>query len=732
MGSLILLLLVIDRRAKAVSRAKAAMSAAERLEDKAQQEKIKAEEWAEAQRKLHASLEEELHEVRGQADKMQRQIGTAATELTRQQSQSREAHERLDAEKDRYSLLVSAIAARKEDLAKTGKQDETTESMRRQMTADLMSLEQTLADLTALRKREQRTFSLVPYKGRRGEDRRPIYLECTATGWTFHPDMKSLAVSEEGVKNLRAELEHRLPASAGPKVSAPYLFLLVRPDGIANYYRAQAAMQGLPIDFGYEFVDASWILDFLPKSETTQPWMTASTGARGAASSPTGPAAPRRLTGPRLNGVTGSSPPARDADTQQGQGTTTGENGSFPTDGAPTASIGAGKVAKGSGSSRVGASDKRGAPNDGSPFAAPGTPSAGGPGDGPSIITGLPAGTDSLSPIGSGSHSGTPGSPSGLGTGGSSPSALPGCGDAPFPPATSGGGRDSSSPIATPEQGTGHSLPNAPLRRDGVAASPLSPSGKGVGGAAHSQDPTVIGRPPAPFGHDLAPPASQALPSVGGAGDASSGGSGNNGNASGGPNSQGAANGNFGHPDSAPASSPSSPPGSPHGNAASPSAMGTPGSATGAPGDEEPAAGLGTPSLSRLPSASDSKKAKPPPPPRASRFTSNRDWIVPLECTAEWVSLLGGAKVSARSLAEGDAGAQALLKAVQEVIDRKQATVRAGEPAYRPQVRFLVHPDGLRVYHLAYPALEGLNIPILRQNLAPEDPNEPNTGVRRP
>src|SRR5439155_711219 len=163
--------------------------------------------------------------------------------------------------------------------------------------------------------------------------------------------MKSLAVSEEGVKNLRAELDHRLPASAGPKESAPYLFLLVRPDGIANYYRAQAAMQGLPIDFGYEFVDASWILDFSPKSEATQPWMTASTGVAGVASSPTGPAAPRRPAGPRANGVTGSSTSELGADTQQGQGTTTGGNSSFSIGGAATASLGTGKVAKGPGSS---------------------------------------------------------------------------------------------------------------------------------------------------------------------------------------------------------------------------------------------------------------------------------------------------------------------------------------------------------------------------------------------
>ncbi len=52
------------------------------------------------------------------------------------------------------------------------------------------------------------------------------------------------------------------------------------------------------------------------------------------------------------------------------------------------------------------------------------------------------------------------------------------------------------------------------------------------------------------------------------------------------------------------------------------------------------------------------------------------------------------------------------------------ATVRPGEQPYRPQVRFLVRPDGLLSMHRAYPVLEALRIPLSRQNLdADEDVN---------
>jgi hypothetical protein len=58
-----------------------------------------------------------------------------------------------------------------------------------------------------------------------------------------------------------------------------------------------------------------------------------------------------------------------------------------------------------------------------------------------------------------------------------------------------------------------------------------------------------------------------------------------------------------------------------------------------------------------------------------------------------------------------------LAKAVQQLIDRRQATVRPGDPPYRPMIRFRVRPDGLRAYYMAYPALEGLHVPMTRENL---------------
>jgi hypothetical protein len=59
------------------------------------------------------------------------------------------------------------------------------------------------------------------------------------------------------------------------------------------------------------------------------------------------------------------------------------------------------------------------------------------------------------------------------------------------------------------------------------------------------------------------------------------------------------------------------------------------------------------------------------------------------------------------------------------MITRRQATVRPGEPPYRPQVRFLIYPDGLRTYFLAFPALEPLGITMTRQDVKADATTRP-------
>lgn len=109
-------------------------------------------------------------------------------------------------------------------------------------------------------------------------------------------------------------------------------------------------------------------------------------------------------------------------------------------------------------------------------------------------------------------------------------------------------------------------------------------------------------------------------------------------------------------------------------------------------------------------------------PPRPVRVGSNRDWIIPVECTADAVSLPTVGKVFAlKELAGARPNASPLLQTVRSMIERRQATVRPGEPEYHPQIRFVVAPDGVRAYYLAYPALEYLRIPMMKEQKEPAE-----------
>ena len=61
-----------------------------------------------------------------------------------------------------------------------------------------------------------------------------------------------------------------------------------------NYYRLQKALKDVAVDFGYEFIDPDWLLDFPRDDEqpSAQPWMTvAGAGSKESAPDPAGPRA---------------------------------------------------------------------------------------------------------------------------------------------------------------------------------------------------------------------------------------------------------------------------------------------------------------------------------------------------------------------------------------------------------------------------------------------------------
>ena len=60
-------------------------------------------------------------------------------------------------------------------------------------------------------------------------------------------------------------------ASPDGQVVTPYIFFLIRPDGIRTYYEARGRLEPLGITFGYELADQDWDIDF-PDLDDVKTW----------------------------------------------------------------------------------------------------------------------------------------------------------------------------------------------------------------------------------------------------------------------------------------------------------------------------------------------------------------------------------------------------------------------------------------------------------------------------
>ena len=297
MGSLILILLVMDRKAHRAALNRARQQAAKLAEESArgetERERIRVRALAEQEKKRqdqHAKLTDQQIELQLQMRKVREQLREIAARLHYEQDTSTELKHKVKNDRDRLhedEQLLLALRSRAQQSENRSK--ESNQTLHR-MTVDLLRMEQALKDLKAAQQQERKTFSVVPYHGRRGENQRPIYVECGADGVVFHPERKAMSVyspwsgSRGSPGGVRTEVERRIAKQRaklanlpGNKEIKPYLLLLVRPAGVNNYYLFQRSLVGLDLKFGYEFIDDDWVLDFPTDDEmpNAQPWMTA-------------------------------------------------------------------------------------------------------------------------------------------------------------------------------------------------------------------------------------------------------------------------------------------------------------------------------------------------------------------------------------------------------------------------------------------------------------------------
>jgi hypothetical protein len=748
MGSLILVLLIMDRKAKAGARAKAIAAAAGIADDAAREAAVRRAElekrmqeakleWEKKRDALHTKLLSEQQALQLQMQQLRDKMLLAAARLRADQEQAGELKKQVDTDRGKVQGETAALATTRQSLAETEKRTEQEKAALTRMTNDLVVLERALKDLKEAREREKQTYSVVPYNGKRGESRRPLYIECAGANVIFHPDKKSLFMLLQRGEVL-AEVERRVARQQRqiapnklPADQSPYLMLMVRPDGIDTYYSFQRLMAGYDVKFGYELIDGDWILEFPPDDEqpADQPWRAVAMRPNPTPADAAGPST-GNVRGVRLGNGFGNSGGEGAVGPPGSSGGRTGSGTGKP---VPPGGI-AGPTAPGGGA--------------GAPTTGPGGTSARPTGEGTAMASGPsgggwnPRGDKPVPPFSasaSGANGGTPGQSGGpastgdkLASSGSNSGAWVPHSDNPLspifptPPATGG------SPGGGKQNGGNKSDDVGPVLPWEVLATGVPPSRpRGYRG----------GNPDSRSGSSPTPEQSGMLPVANPPGTATA---------------DGAAGARADAPEGSPQSGQGRiaalpPPDANPGNAGPktsipPGVVPSSGAARGTvqPGEDGPSPGgsgrggeprLGAPTSESVegsaepgsgaqsvlrPLPTPGPQPKRPPSLRSTRLSGDRDYIIFIECRPDGVVLYPAEKQYPLT-ALAQTVNNPLVQGVQQMIERRQSLVRPGELPYRPQVRFLVRPEGLRTYHLTYPLFDSLPIAKTRQTLIPED-----------
>ncbi len=256
MGALLVLLVVLAQRA------------GQRVADEKRQVPASQPETA-----ATAELVRQLDEVRQYQQKLRKLREQGESRLRDQQqrlSHLEEHTRRMEHELAQLSLASEQLDATEKHQSVDQEQAEREAERLRQLIVD------TEKDLEELREETagERSYAIVPYKGHNGTHRKPIYIECSAEGIILQPEGLRFKKSDFAALSwpgnplaaaLRATREHLIAkaAAAGePEPADPYPLILVRPEGITAYMVARRAITSWDSDYGYEFIDGDWKLEF--------------------------------------------------------------------------------------------------------------------------------------------------------------------------------------------------------------------------------------------------------------------------------------------------------------------------------------------------------------------------------------------------------------------------------------------------------------------------------------
>lgn len=206
-------------------------------------------------------------EERWEAEKLIEHRRQQTAELDKRRSELAHVEDHARRLRDELNTLKQEIEAteREDDSTATAETQNRLVSLRRQTDRE----KELIRDLEKERDGKPPRVVIVPYKGSNGTDRRPIYVECTASAVIIQPEGVRITAGQldgpMGPGNpldaaLRAVRSHwqKEDADAPP----PYPLLLVRPSGIHAYGASRIAMSTWDDQFGYELIPENLELAF--------------------------------------------------------------------------------------------------------------------------------------------------------------------------------------------------------------------------------------------------------------------------------------------------------------------------------------------------------------------------------------------------------------------------------------------------------------------------------------
>lgn len=282
MGALILLLLVTTRqiRAQEIAREQA------KLEDSTTSEETTGSELTlplpvQVERPAPAAPDPERIRKLKQSRDQDAEIAEKSEErrlladkLDRERTRLAEARREFEALQSRMDGLQDRLQSEQADQDRQRRQTTDLTEEEKKLLEDLEHARRKLTDLKARQQNAQGEFALIPFDGKSGTTRRPLFIECTERGFRILPE--DILLTPEDMNGFSERVNPLLAANEAltaywsgkadvrpseiDSQNPPYTLLIVRPSGTVAYYLARRFLNRIKEPFGYELVEEDYPL----------------------------------------------------------------------------------------------------------------------------------------------------------------------------------------------------------------------------------------------------------------------------------------------------------------------------------------------------------------------------------------------------------------------------------------------------------------------------------------